>query len=286
MAQMENTTQPQASSNIPQIAGNLWWDDVRLGFGLLFAGFLVYLVPFLIHRFVVSAVSGIFYVISALLLLAGLKMCMSVPAESRARVLAVGAFAGAMLTLISFFVLLGAGYLKEAGIGLLALGLLTNILLALFIRGVAGYLQARSLELLSRQYAFAAAVLSVAIIVATRQNADLLADALSLLVIGVQLFLVGHAFEAVARELRGLAPEVKMPTSGIIAAVEAAAHTPEHDTPTVVHAPFFSDKQWKALETSDKSAGRAVIGLMTAIFLIGVFLYTIVAAIAALQGHA
>lgn len=281
MSQVEQTTQPQPSSNIPQIAGNLWWDDVRLGFGFLFAGLLVYLVPFLVGRFVfVQAVNTVFYVISTLLILVGFKMCLSVPAEARARPLAGAAFGGVLLTIIGFFVLLASGQLATAGIGLLAVGLLANILLVLFIRAVAEYLQARSLALLSMQYTIAAVVLSLAIVAATWLGAHMISDALSVLVLGVQLFLIGHAYEAIGREEHGLAPEVKMPTPGIIAAVEAAAHEPPHDMPTVVHSPYFSDKQWEALETSDKSAGRAVIGLMTAIFLIGVCLYSIIAVIA------
>ena len=41
MSQTEQVTQPQTPTNLPQIAGNLWWDDVRQGVGFLFIGLAI-----------------------------------------------------------------------------------------------------------------------------------------------------------------------------------------------------------------------------------------------------
>lgn len=36
---------------------------------------------------------------------------------------------------------------------------------------------------------------------------------------------------------------------------------------------YFSDSEWAALQADDVKAGKAVVGLMLAIFTIGLFLY-------------
>jgi hypothetical protein len=46
-------------------------------------------------------------------------------------------------------------------------------------------------------------------------------------------------------------------------------------------SPTFTDAEWHDFHTSDKGAGAAVIVLMTAIFSIGLILYTTIAIIVA-----
>ncbi len=54
-------------------------------------------------------------------------------------------------------------------------------------------------------------------------------------------------------------------------------HAPEGHSGTLP----FSEAEWKEFRQSDKGAGGAIVGLMTAIFLIGVVLYTVVAIVVA-----
>lgn len=275
---MEQASQMQTSTDIPQIAGNLWWDDVRQGVGFLFTGLAIYLVPFLIGRFLFADwFNGIFYVVSAVLILLGMKTCLSAPSESKAGPLALATLGCTKLIVIGFIVLLVIGRLDEFGIALLVLGLLANILLALFIRKTAEYLRARSLALLALQYAMMAGLLSVAILVAALLKAHWIADALTLLLIGIQLFLLGHLLEAIGRAQEGISPKATKTVAAAAHDAPAVAHAAEPDPIPVVPAPYFTEQQWEKLETSDVGAGRAVVGLMTAIFLIGVVLYSIVA---------
>jgi hypothetical protein len=279
MSQTEPTV-VQPTTDVPQLAGNLWWDDVRLGARLLFAGFLVILVPLLGRHALVSGLYYVLLIVAAGLLLVGLKMCISVPAETGARMYVYGAVGALKLAVLALIVFLIMGTLGQTeGLLLAALGMLGNILIALFVRNTAQYLRAQSLALLAMQYTMLAAVVSVAAVVASIMHADALVNLLTLLLIGVQIFLVGHLHKAIVNVQHGLAAEARTTQpSGIEAAAEAAAHTVDHEPLPVVHAPYFTDKQWEVLETSDRSAGRAVISLMTAIFLIGVLLYSIIAA--------
>jgi len=275
---MEQASQLQTSAAVPQIAGNLWWDDVRQGVGFMFTGLGIYLVPFLLGRHLFADwFNGIFYVVSGLLILLGMKMCLSAPPESKASPLALATLGCTKLILLGFIVLLVIGRLQEFGIALLVFGLLANILLALFVRKVAEYLQARSLALLAVQYAMMAGLLSVAVIVASLLGARWIADGLTLLLIGVQLFLLGHLLEAIGRVQKGVSPEATKAVAVAAHDAPTAAHAAEPDPIPAIPAPYFSDQQWEKLETSDVGAGRAVVGLMTAIFVIGVALYSIVA---------
>jgi hypothetical protein len=43
----------------------------------------------------------------------------------------------------------------------------------------------------------------------------------------------------------------------------------------------FSDEEWKDLQSEDRHAGAAVVGLMASIFTIGLFIYSTVALIVA-----
>jgi hypothetical protein len=50
-----------------------------------------------------------------------------------------------------------------------------------------------------------------------------------------------------------------------------------HDHPSADHAPSFTDNEWAGFRADDFSAGKAVVILMLAIFLTGVFIYSVVA---------
>lgn len=57
-------------------------------------------------------------------------------------------------------------------------------------------------------------------------------------------------------------------------------HGSEHITADVPHSPTagpFTEVELAAMHAQDVAAGRAVVVLMCSIFLIGVFIYTIVA---------
>ena len=57
-------------------------------------------------------------------------------------------------------------------------------------------------------------------------------------------------------------------------------HASEHITANPPHSPTtgpFTDIEVEAMHAQDIAAGRAVVVLMCSIFLIGVFIYTIVA---------
>jgi len=275
---MEQASQVHASAEVPQIAGNLWWDDVRQGVGFVFTGLGIYLIPFLIGRLLFADwFNAIFYVVSAVLILLGLKMCLSAPTESKAGLLAFATLGCTKLILLAFILLLVIGRLAEWGMALLVLGLLANILLALYIRKVAEYLGARSLALLSVQYALMAGLLSAAVVVASLLEARWIVDGLTLLLIGIQLFLLGHLLEAIGRVQQGISPETTKAIAAPAHDTHAVAHAAEPDPIPAVAPPYFSDQQWATLANSDVGAGRAVVGLMTVIFLIGVILYSIVA---------
>jgi hypothetical protein len=55
-------------------------------------------------------------------------------------------------------------------------------------------------------------------------------------------------------------------------------------TPPPASEPPFTAAEWQAFRSQDWHAGAAIVGLMVAIFSIGVALYTVIALIAATGG--
>ncbi|HXG08460.1 MAG TPA: hypothetical protein VNK04_01595 [Gemmataceae bacterium] len=51
------------------------------------------------------------------------------------------------------------------------------------------------------------------------------------------------------------------------------AASPGHEHAPAAGQPYFSAVEWEALQADDRKAGMAVVGLMMAIFTIGLFLY-------------
>jgi hypothetical protein len=58
-------------------------------------------------------------------------------------------------------------------------------------------------------------------------------------------------------------------------------HEERKTYPAPVEGMTFSDEEWKDLQSEDRHAGAAVVGLMASIFTIGLFIYSTVALIVA-----
>jgi hypothetical protein len=54
-----------------------------------------------------------------------------------------------------------------------------------------------------------------------------------------------------------------------------------HPTPDISSQPAFSASDWETFQAEDRQAARNIVGLMTGIFILGVFGYLVVAYVVA-----
>ena len=226
----------------------------------------------------------------------GVKVCASIPAESKVNQIALGALGCSVLcflTVIANF-LPGSSMLWLVATALV-LGALAHVLFAVVLHGCLSYLGHRFLTTLAKAYIGVAAVSSLLVVafhLAGWTDRPEMWLVLKLIVVATAIFLLYLTSSAsktlrraqqglpvegsgVARErATGIAAEGHHEEAGLKAPAseEVAAETPK--------TPHFTDAEIRVLQTEDSSAGSAIVALMAGVFIVGVILYTIIAAIA------
>ncbi len=311
MSEVEATSTPETPQQpqIPKIEGNLWWDDVRQAFCLFSIGMSIFAATVLTVAFFSNFLTGLTFFVSGVLMLVGVKMFLSIPSESKGTIYALGVMGCVSAALVVYVLnylfadLLGFDPRPQT-VAALVLGVASVVPFAFFTRSVGAALKDPALEGSSWLYLFIGAVLAIATI-ATGMTAVFMQDVslliaptlmvgLSVLLAGYTVFLAHEGYKTIVKaqtqpeiaSATAAAPEVQQKTEEETPQEMAEKHEQEPSEQVPVGPPenvnektgeeLFGD-QWQGLQSDDKSAGRAVVGLMTVIFAIGVVLYLIIA---------
>lgn len=295
--QTPETAAEEQQTSIPNIEKNLFWDDVRIGFGTVRVGVLILLIGALLN---VMGVSGFFSVttilIGALTTLAGLHVCTSVPKETGAIPIcqaALGCSALCFLCLvINYF--LWAFFEEISPIPILwsvaaVLGPLGFILFALTVSRAAGYLKIKSFRTCSDLYfstgalfGFLFALFTLGALYSEDVNsiyAFKVVFGILILGAGISLWMVlGIGRQTIALLFAGEEPEEgDLPLDGTEEEPVTAEGVVVADKPMEpVSEPYFGDEEWGKLHQDDVFMGGWIVKLLTVIFCIGVLIYAVV----------
>ncbi len=288
----ENQEIPQPEKKGPEIGKNLFWDDFRIGLIILAGGALLVVVSILLTYVPYLGWLGYLGIfLGGVGTVLGVKVCASIPEESGVSLFGLAALGAATLCLLGVLV-----HFFAPGLGLLVptviLWALALDLFAWVMRGAADFLQSQVLGLLTMLYVGVAIITSLLFVVfAVSGGLGNAPTQVILILVGIAtvLFLSYLATEisrAIGFAQQGLPVGGQIPGEKVTAEVgapeEQAVAGEHHETPgTTEESPVFSETDVEKFRTSDSSAGRAIVMLMTIVFAIGVFMYTIVAFMAA-----
>jgi len=298
MSSEEATVAPEEGYTGPEIGPNLFWDDVRIGMGMLVNGLFLLLLgavigpailPVLLYALLVL-IGGIFTVL-------GLKVCASIPSESGVSQYALGAFVCGALCFVTAIVNWFMSWSQPVLVGAtVVLGAASAVMFTIVFAGCARFLHHHWLTLLTTQFVIVAAFYSFLFILFVmtplRENIaiELVALVLTAVVSVFAMYLASMTKTALTRAQQGLPVEGKLAATEAMAAAagESGVSTEkgpqlEHVEPPSPEAPLFTESEVKGFQTDDGSAGKAIVGLMTGVFSVGVILYTIIAVLATSQ---
>lgn len=281
-----STTEEQTPA-VPNIAKNLFWDDVRIGLQVVAIGGIVLALGSLLAQYntVPIVLSYLIVAVGAFASIIGLKICCSLPKEGGIGSLLLPAAMGcailAFVTLLGWLVGLVPAAVSAPVVAVLA-GL-AGILFAIAISPMGGFLGDSVLAFHGHLLTGAMAIFTIAAVimtltgVASTDGPRNILEIGGLALAGYLLFVASTLSFAIGRVQQGLLPyrTVSEEEQGL------AEEVPEDDMPKAppTPAPYFNPDEYKVLNKEDTSAGAAIVGLMTAVFTVGVVLYTIIAVI-------
>lgn len=170
-----------------------------------------------------------------------------------------------------------------AGLIVAILGGVAYVVVAFEIFASAKFLGYKSLVPLALYHLITTVVVAVLFIALSSTTELLVASRLYIEVIslGLVAFTVCVALQLADGIKRAQAGEAIEATSAEMEEATKAETLGDDKPPTPpTSAPYFNDEQYNVFQSDDKSAGGAIVGLMTAVFTVGVVIYAIIAMMA------
>ncbi|GIW79625.1 MAG: hypothetical protein KatS3mg105_1432 [Gemmatales bacterium] len=277
-------------TDVPNIANNLWWDDVRIGFKVVHCAVLTILAGHLLALFhPIYYLGMLIFVAGYLALLLGLDIMRSIPQETGQGFFALAALAATALgyAVVVLNNVFGVA-IPSPTVFATSLALVGNLCYALLMKGAMEYLRDQRAALFAKYYLLVSVLYAVFALIAVTGGSPAF-DALvavATFVLGLALAQVSKmASQSIARAQQAPAEkQVEEPKEQEVAEKTEQEATKEEvpaaegetkETPAA--SAVFSSDELAGMHGDDVYAGRAIAGLMLAVFLIGVFLYTIIA---------
>ncbi|MGF1580338.1 MAG: hypothetical protein ACFCD0_13325 [Gemmataceae bacterium] len=282
MAQAETVAQTAtAQPQTPTVGKSLFWDDLRIGLQVLSAGAPIVVLGALVAHFASSTFGPAIVLVGMIGTILGVKICCSTPEETGVSVaplagLVAGTFA-VLATIIGWFT-----GLPQAGVVVAVLGGVAYVVVAFEMYASAKYLNYKSLVPLALYHLITTVIVAILFVALSSTSQLLMASRtyMELISLGLVSFTTCVAWQlssAIGRAQVGQAVE-----STVTEAAEGQSPSTVADdkpTPPPMGAPYFNDEQYNVFQADDASAGGAIVGLMTAVFTVGVVIYAIIALI-------